>query len=164
MHLFALNFNFIWHIMKTLSLSLAASLCVTTFCSLSHAESNGTWSCMLDGQKWENQKGGASLNGDSLTLYSGDDQIDGIYIMMSQPPSASTFPLNGAAQASFSDPQGAQHSAKDGSGALIISKFTPPVGETKGSVEGTFSGDFEPGTAKAHSLKECTFNLPVKNL
>lgn len=132
--------------------------------SSSYAESDGTWSCKLDSKEWKNTHGGASLNAGQLTLYSGDDRIDGIYIMMGKPPAVGSFALNDSAQASFSDSTGANHKSKTGTGTLVISKFMPPEGDVKGKVEGTFSGNFESGAAKEFALKDCTFSLPVKNL
>lgn len=137
---------------------------LVTAASASHAESNGTWACKLDSKEWKNDHGGASMNAGQLTLYSGDDAIEGIYIMMGKPPAVGSFALNDSAQASFSDTTGANHKSKAGTGTLVISKFSPPEGDVKGKVEGTFSSNFEGGTAKEFALKDCTFSLPVKNL
>ncbi len=46
----------------------------------------------------------------------------------------------------------------------MISKYVAPAGETLGRVEGTFSSSFESDASKALALKDCVFNLPVKNL
>ena len=128
------------------------------------AESDGKWSCKLNDAEWKNDKGGASLNAGQLSIYSGDDRIDGIFIMMSKAPAMGSFSLNDSAQASFSDAAGANHKSKAGSGTLVISKFLPPQGETKGKLEGTFSAEFESGASKQLALKDCSFSLPVKNL
>ena len=136
---------------------------IASVTSAAQAESNGSWACKLDGKEWKDEKGGASLNLGNLTLYSSDDRIEGIYIMTLKPAAVGSFALNEAAQASLTDPSGKNHSSKSGSGTLTISKYAPPQGETKGKVEGTFSGTFG-ADSKEHSLKECTFNLPVKNL
>ena len=122
------------------------------------------WSCKVDGKEWKDPKGGASLNAGLMTLYSSDDRIEGVYIQTNKDGAVGEFTLNDGAVGSFTDPAGAQSKSKSGSGKLVISKFTATVGDTKGKVEGTFSGNFESATAKVTAITECTFILPLKNL
>ncbi len=149
---------------RNVTLVILLAVMSAVISSLASAESNGTWSCTLDSKEWKNNHGGASLNGGMLTLYSGDDRLDGIYIMTGKPAAVGSYALNDTAQASLSDSAGKSHTSKPGSGALEISKFSPPAGESKGTVEGRFSGTFPAEASKEYVLKDCTFSLPVKNL
>ncbi len=154
------------YIMTSKYVLLLLSLTVLTLSVIpqSHAESNGTWSCKLDGTEWKDTKSGASLNDGKLTLYSSDDRVDGIYIMTNKPAAEGHFDLNNDAQASFTDSAGANHRSKSGAGSLVISKYVAPGGDGKGRVTGTFSSEFESTADKDYALKDCTFDLPVKNL
>lgn len=149
---------------KNVPIFFVVGLFILSITSPLHAESNGSWACKLDGKEWKDAKSGASLNAGNLTLYSSDDRFDGIYIMTNKSAAVGSYALNDEAQASFSDTTGLNHKSKTGSGTLVISKYTPPEGDVKGKVEGTFSGNFEGGAAKEFALTDCTFSLPVKNL
>lgn len=143
-------------------LSLIVSTLICGAASSSYADATEGWVCQIDGKEWK-ETGGATLNMGNLTLYSSDDHMEGIYIMTLMPAMVGSYALNEGAQASFTEASGANHKAKAGSGKLDISKYTAPEGETKGRVEGTFSGVFGE-SGKEHTVKDCKFNLSLRNL
>lgn len=118
---------------------------------------------MIDGKEWK-EKGGASVNDGKLTLYSSDDHLEGVYIMVLNPAMKGTFELNRGAQAQYTDSLGKNFTTKEGSGVLEITKYLAPEGESKGSVEGTFYGVFAADASSDRTIKNCSFLLPVKNL